>query len=263
LPSPPVRDTASYRAPALEPASEPPLALADLDTGETAVEEPPRTLVDTPGPEGESPPPPATDLVAADRWSDLGRRSSRPPPARKSAPPLHDGPRRPLPPRPPSVPPDASAPLTAIRAAASRDEVVAAACEAATTIARAAVFLALKGGMWKGIDGVGGRVSRDAIRNLFLPVGSASMFKRVVEEVAPYHGRYGTTAADNLFRAAIGSRGGELIIQPIVIGERVVAVLCADDVGYGEVGARRLEAIAHAVAEAFKRLIVHGKSIPP
>ncbi len=155
--------------------------------------------------------------------------------------------------------PDIGATLANIRAAATRDQVVALTCEGVLTVSRAAVFLALRKGVLRGWTGVGTGIAADAIRNLWLPASSPSMFKVVLESGAPHEGAYGTTAADNLYRAATGSRGGRLSIQPVQVGGRVVALLCADEVAFAEAGYERIGVLAHAAGQAFKRLIVEQK----
>lgn len=150
--------------------------------------------------------------------------------------------------------------LAAIRAASDRDDVVGLACEAALTVSRAAVFLALRKGVLKGWDGAGGGISRDAVRNLWIPTSSASTFKTVIETSEPYVGPYGTAVADGLFRAAVASRGGIVAIHPVLVGGKIVGVLAVDDLStLGSVPKHRIEILAHAVAEAFKRLLASKK----
>lgn len=156
-------------------------------------------------------------------------------------------------------PPELGAILAAMRAARDRDRVVTLACEGALTVARAAVFLALRKNVLRGWAGLGPGVASDAIRNLWLPATSPSMFKAVVQTGTPHEGAYGSSAADHLYRAATGSRGGRISIQPVLVGGRVVAVLAADDVTFGPIGYERIGVLAHAAGQAFKRLIVESK----
>jgi hypothetical protein len=156
-------------------------------------------------------------------------------------------------------PPPVGGTLAAIRASKDRDEVVELACAGALTVSRAALLLALKKGVLKGWDAAGAQVSRDAVRNLWIPTKSPSMFRDVVAKREAYSGPHGTTAADGLFRAAVGSRGGEIVLQPVAVGGKVVAVLAADDVAFDREGVERLEVLARAVGEAFERIIVAGK----
>lgn len=153
---------------------------------------------------------------------------------------------------------DIGAVLSSIRASMDRDAIVRIACEACTTVARSAIFLALRKGVLRGWEGVGPGIAGDAIRNLWIPATAPSMFKTVLETSEPHRGSYGTSAADNLYRAATGSRGGRLIIQPVMVAGNIVAVLCAD--GVQQDADERVEVLAHAVGQALKRLIVAKKS---
>ncbi|MCB9600847.1 MAG: hypothetical protein H6720_10920 [Sandaracinus sp.] len=154
--------------------------------------------------------------------------------------------------------PEIGGTLAALRASRDRDAIVRLACEAASSVARTTVFLALRKGVLRGWEGVG-QVSADALRNLWIPASSPSVFQKVLERGEPHRGPHGTTAADKLFRAATGSRGGTLVVEPIRVGDRIVAVLCADDPRHGQAGLERLETLAHAVGAALERLIVETK----
>jgi hypothetical protein len=204
--------------------------------------------------------------VADQSWGDLDaivappaneRRPARPSPA-PAAPRGRFGPKV----KPPAVlaaPGDAGAFLAAIRTASTRDEVLLIACEGVLTVASAAVFLGIRKGVLVGRDGVGPGISRDAIRNLWIPATSASIFRKVLETGKAHHGPHGTSPADQLFRAATGSRGARLGVQPVFVGTKVTGVLCADDARYGEAGEERLAVLAHAIGEGFKRLILAQK----
>ena len=146
--------------------------------------------------------------------------------------------------------------VSAIRATRDRDEVVELACQGALTVSRAAVLLALRKSVLKGWGGSGAGLSRDGVRNLWIPTHSPSVFRDVVAHAEPFRGPHGTTAADGLFRAALERRGGELVVQPVRVAGKVVAVLAADDLRHGDEGVERIEILARAVGEAFERIIV-------
>lgn len=149
--------------------------------------------------------------------------------------------------------------LVAIRASEDRDEVVTLACQGALTVSRAAVLLALRKTVLKGWAGAGAGVSMGAVRNLWIPTSSPSMFRDVVAKKDAYNGAPGTAAADGLFRAALGSRGGSVSLQPVMVGTKLVAVFAADDMRFGEEGHQRIETIARAISEAFERIIMASK----
>lgn len=143
--------------------------------------------------------------------------------------------------------------LAEIRDAGTRDEVIVATVEAASRFARSAVVLTLRRGVLRGAEARGEGVSTDAIRNLWIPTTSPSMFRMVVEVKDIYRGPFGGSAADHLYRAAIGSRGGNVEIHPVDVQGTVVAVLCADDPTPDPTVS--LGVIAHAMGEALARMV--------
>ena len=155
--------------------------------------------------------------------------------------------------------PDVRAAMAAIRGARTRDDVVLAALDGALAVSRCAVFFALRKNVLKGWAGVGSGVSQDAARNLWIPTTTASLFQRVVESGNAYLGPYGSAIADGIFRAAVGSRGGDVALQPIRVGGKIVGVLACDDVRRGMLGLARIEQIVLAVEDAFGRLIAEHK----
>jgi len=229
-----------------------------LETADTVVEGAgAASPASPPAPEAPRPPtePEARSIIPDEhaRWGSLSDPENKVDPKkvarmRSSRPP----------PRAPKLP-DVGKTLSRIRNSRERDEVVELACEGALTVSRAAVFLALRKSVLKGWGGAGTGVSLDAVRNLWIPTSSPSMFREVVAKKESYHGTPGAAAADGLFRAALGSRGGAVSIHPVLVGTKLVAVLAADDVRFGDSGRERIETLAQAVSEAFERIIVESK----
>lgn len=236
------REAETIEAPRIEPAR---LEALQLDTHR----ETPRETADYAMPRDVAPAPPPSAIprsILSDHEASWGDLAAPDPVA--SAPAVAN--RRTL--------PEIGATLASLRASRDRDAIVRLACEAASTVARTTVFLALRKGVLRGWEGTGA-VSPDALRNLWIPASSPSVFQRVIEQREPHRGPHGSTAADKLFRAATGSRGSVLVVEPIRVGDRVVAVLCADDPRFGAAGLERLEALAHAVGAALERVIVETK----
>ena len=171
----------------------------------------------------------------------------------------------PVPTHPPTAPPPAQpesnidAELAELRAVATRDAAVQVACNACLRDARGAAFLALRKGVFRGWDGAGDDVTSAGIRSLWVPASNPSILNEVLHSGKPFRGPYGQTAADHLFRAAFGSQGRDVVIVPVLIGARMVGVLCANDpVGDSAI----IEQVAGALGEAFQRLIVSKKAAP-
>ena len=183
-----------------------------------------------------------------------------PPPSGQSPPPTG----RPASPRPSAVqPPTVSesaidAHLAELGRVTSRDDVVRVACHACLATARGAAFLALRKGVFRGWDGAGEDVTSAGIRSLWVPASNPSILNEVLHTGRPFHGAYGQTAADHLFRSAFGSHGREVVIVPVMIGSRMVGVLCANDPA---ADTSAVERVAEAVGKAFERLIVARKSL--
>ena len=147
--------------------------------------------------------------------------------------------------------------LAALSRAESRDEAVGLACEACASMSRGAAFLALRKGVFRGWAGAGDDVTSAGIRSLWVPASNPSTLNEVLHSGKPFRGAYGQTAADHLFRAAFGSQGREVAIVPVLVGSRMVGVLCANDPP-AETGA--IERFAASLGAAFERLIVSQKS---
>lgn len=147
--------------------------------------------------------------------------------------------------------------LARVSRARSRDDLVRLGCEACLSVAKGAAFLALQKGVLRGWHGAGEDVATSSIRSLWVPAGNPSMLSDVLKTGGAVRGPYGHTAADHLFRAALGGRGKEVAVAPVLIGERLCGLLCATD-PTGPPDA--VEHIAGAMGEAFERLIVSRKS---
>jgi hypothetical protein len=182
------------------------------------------------------------------------------PPTGQSPPPSA-GPESPRPSavQPPTVSESAiDAHLAELGRVNSRDDVVRVACHACLATARGAAFLALRKGVFRGWDGAGEDVTSAGIRSLWVPASNPSILNEVLHTGRPFHGAYGQTAADHLFRSAFGSHGREVVIVPVMIGSRMVGVLCANDPA---ADTSAVERVAEAVGKAFERLIVARKSL--
>ncbi len=217
-----------------------------------------------------APPPPAPNRPRSsappgdDRWGDL---SEPPPPATPSPPiaqsePSAPPPRRAATPAPPPHEPtlgDVGGLLAALRTCKQRDEAVKISCEAALSVGRSVVFLARRRAVLEGRRGIGPGLSEEAVRHLWIPVGAASVFDGPLARGEAYLGPWGTTAADALLRAATASRGGRLLVQPVHLGDRVAGVLCVDEPRRDPHVLARMEVLAHALGQAFQRLIVESR----
>jgi hypothetical protein len=141
----------------------------------------------------------------------------------------------------------------------SRDDAVSVACRACLSSARGAAFLALRQGVFRGWDGAGEDITSASIRSLWVPASNPSVLSEVLHSGRIFRGNYGQTAADHLFRAALGSHGREVLVVPVLVASRVVGFLCANDPA-ADTGP--VERVAEALGQAFERLIASRKSGP-
>lgn len=192
-----------------------------------------------------------------DDWSDLSEGPEPPP----SAPPSPSRSGRRTSPR--AAPreggsrlPDIGAKLAEMRATDDRDLLFRRASEAMATACRTVVFFVLRDGVLKGWDGEGPELSRDSIRSLWIPTGTPSVFHDVVVEGDFYHGPHGERAADRLFRATVNSPGRALLVLPVQVNGKVVALFACDDVLFGGEGVERARTLAHGTGAALKRIIL-------
>lgn len=147
--------------------------------------------------------------------------------------------------------------LSELGRVSSRDEVARVACHACLAAARGAAFLALRKGVFRGWDGAGDNVTSAGIRSLWVPASNPSILNEVLHTGRVFRGAYGQTAADHLFRAALGSQGRDVVIVPVLVGPRMIGVLCANDPASDTTAVER---VAKAMGEAFERLIVSQKT---
>ncbi len=232
------------------------------DAEETSAPGTARIPTTSPNREPSAPPPRAT----SSGWASLPSPAPRPEPRRRRRPRGEPRPRAaggpsPSAPSPsgpsPSGPSDPSSAFAALRRASELDVVVQLTLEASLTFSRSAVFFVLRRGILRGRGGVGPHIGEDAARNLWIPIGTPSLFRDVVESRVPYVGPYGAAIADGLFRATVGSRGGPLGLAPIEVSDKVVGLLATDGVA---LEARAvLERLRSAVGRALERIIVTRK----
>jgi len=147
--------------------------------------------------------------------------------------------------------------LAELERVSSRDDVVRVACMACLPVARGAAFLALRKGVFRGWDGAGEDVTTAGIRSLWVPASNPSILNEVLHSGRPFRGAYGQTAADHLVRAALGQQSRDVLVVPVMVGSRLIGVLCAKDLGPDS---SAVERIAEAMGQAFERLIVSRKS---
>ncbi len=159
----------------------------------------------------------------------------------------------------PGALPDLGPLLATLRQSHSRDEIIHLGCEATLSVAEGAVLLAVRSDVFRGWHGLGAQVSLEAVRNLWIPRQSPSVFQEVAARGEPYAGPYGNAAADALYRAAAGAQGTHCAIRPVKVSGRTVALLVADAPSHGEAGVAQVGAVAQTVGEQLLRLLARAR----
>jgi len=146
--------------------------------------------------------------------------------------------------------------LAQVRRATKAQDAAKLICEATRGVARAGIMLKYRSGVfegWVGSDNI------HLLRQLRIPAHEPSVFRSIMESGRRYAGPHGEQNADSTFYRLVESEGGILVVEPIIVRRRLIAILCADGVRYGEVGRQRIELLGKAAAEAFERIIRQGK----
>lgn len=157
------------------------------------------------------------------------------------------------------VPREALYALAELSTATDRDTIARAAARGMTTEAERAAFFVLKKNVvqgWEGAapDGPGSAgMSREALRNLWIPVTAPSVFRLVHESRKSYLGALSDSTADSILAAAMGGRPDRVLLSPIEVRRHVVAFLYADALRDPEEARRRMGELVDAASEAFAR----------
>jgi hypothetical protein len=170
------------------------------------------------------------------------------------------------PPRPlAAAGPDAMQPLAELRAATDRDQVARICVHALLPLAERAAFFVVKKGVIQGWDGMSAHasvagVSRESLRNLWIPQTTRSVFRLAIEAGGTFAGPLSESSADSILAAALGGRPTDVIVQLVEVRSRPVGFLYADPYGNSDELAQRIEALATAAAEALERWLLDTRA---
>lgn len=152
------------------------------------------------------------------------------------------------------------APVARLRAAADRDEIVTVLLDYASRLAARVGLFVVQKGQLACLDGRGPDHVVVAMKWFTIPVDTPSPFRDVLESRAPYIGTLGDTAESRAFRSALGSTEKDLLLLPLLVGDRAVGVLYADEIkeDLGKLS-RELETLSREAGAAFARIILSAK----
>ncbi|HEY7955094.1 MAG TPA: hypothetical protein VII38_07365 [Polyangia bacterium] len=149
-------------------------------------------------------------------------------------------------------------PLPALRAATARDEVAQLLLDYLALLLQRALLFVIKKPLLVGQDARGERIDPIAVKALAIHLEAPSIFRDVVAARLPYRGPLPETPANRAFAQTVGGVGSEVLIMPIAVRDRIIAVLFAD-------GARMplpdaaLHATCREAGLAYERLILEAK----
>lgn len=161
-----------------------------------------------------------------------------------------------------SMPRDALYTLAELRMANDRDVIARIAVRGLTTVAQRAAFFVVKRGVVQGWEGAtvegaqGAGVSREALRNLWIPVTSPSVFRLASELGGLYVGPLSDSTADSILAAALGGRVRDVLLAPIQVRGHNVAFLYGDGLRSPREARERAAEIVEGAAEALERWLV-------
>ena len=99
-----------------------------------------------------------------------------------------------------------------------------------------------------------------AMKWFTIPVDTPSPFRDVLQSRKAYMGSLEDSAESRAFRNALGSSPGELLLLPLLVGEKVVGVLYADELKADlQRLSRELETLSQEAGAAFARIILSRK----
>src|SRR6185295_9489989 len=97
------------------------------------------------------------------------------------------------------------------------------------------------------------------VRALVIPIDAPSIFRDVVASRLPYRGTLPESPANSTFAETIGGVIGEVVLMPISVRERTIAVVFAESAGMPLPDAA-LHAVCREAGLAYERLILSGKT---
>jgi hypothetical protein len=155
------------------------------------------------------------------------------------------------------------APVARLRAAQSRDEVVEILLDYANLLAARVGLFVVQKGQLSCLDGRGPDHVVLAMKWFTISVDEASPFRDVLMSRAPYIGTLEDTPNSRSFRNALGTSSKDLLLLPLIVGDRAVGVLYADEI-HADLGklSVELEILSREAGAAFARIILAKKSTP-
>jgi hypothetical protein len=149
-------------------------------------------------------------------------------------------------------------PLAQLRAARHRDDIAASVLDYVALLMRRGAFFVMKKSILIGHDARGVDIEPATVRKLVINVEAPSLFRDVIASRLPYRGPLPETPANRAFAHALGGVSTEVLVMPIAVRDRVIAVLFADGAAQPLPDAA-LHATLREAGLAYERLILESK----
>jgi hypothetical protein len=150
-------------------------------------------------------------------------------------------------------------PLALLRAARDRDQIAAAVLDWVALLMRRGAFFVMKKSILIGHDARGVDIDPAIVRKLVINVEAPSLFRDVIASRLPYRGPLPETPANRAFAHALGGVSSEVLVMPVAVRDRIIAVLFADGAAQPLPDAA-LHATVREAGLAYERLILEAKS---
>ncbi len=147
-------------------------------------------------------------------------------------------------------------PLGRLRGAADRDSIARALLDYFSQLASRTVLLIAQKEMLTAKEGR--NMDPEVVRQLTVSLRTSSLFRDVVASRLPYRGPLPSAAGDRAFAHAVGGVQGEVLIMPIAVRDRIVAVIYADGTRPPLPDAA-LHATTREAGLAYERIILKAK----
>jgi hypothetical protein len=158
----------------------------------------------------------------------------------------------------PDVPPP---PLQELRHAVARDDVAQLLLDYAAQVLGRGVLFVVRNGALCGYDARGGGLERASVEVLQIALTQDSLFREVARARLPYRGPLSPTPLNStIARALATTEGADVLALPILVRDRVVALLFGDSLSL-TLPEAALQALCYEAGLAYERILRQSRAI--
>ncbi len=146
----------------------------------------------------------------------------------------------------------------ALEQVSSKNEVGKILCDYMNLFCKGVVFFVIRRGFLSGREMRGSLNPKTSIQQLHLPLNEVSTLKETVDSRVPYRGNPGNQGSDRLLQGALGYTPGIIVVFPINLRNKVVALLYGDRLS-PEFDSLELNELLIYAERAYERLLLAKK----